>query len=180
MNRFPALFVLTMLLAWPGSVSAQPEFGFDLGVAVPVAELSENRTAGVSAVLSAGFGTTRRRWASRVDVGYQRIFGPFPPRYAVGGRQHDDVNLLSTRASVIRTFARRPERAVYGLFGVGAYALHVRGSDGVGAGPGVHLGVGARFTAGHSMMTVEVQGVGIASEFATSDFVPALYCHVRP
>ena len=176
-NRL-ALLSSAALLSWAGPASAQPELGLDLGAVAPVAELSEHRTVSVSAVLSAGFGTERRRWSSRAEVGYQRIFGPAPPHYATGSRQHDDVDLLSARASLIRTFGRQRGRAVYGLLGVGAYALRVRGDDGVGAGPGAHLGVGVRFPAGGSTVSVEAQGVVVASEFATSDLVPALYVPV--
>ena len=176
-NRL-ALLSSAVLFSWAGPASAQPELGLDLGAVAPVAELSEHRTVGVSAVLSAGFGTERRRWSSRAEVGYQRIFGPAPPHYATGSRQHDDVDLLSARASLIRTFGRQRGRAVYGLLGVGAYALRVRGDDGVGAGPGAHLGVGVRFPAGGSTVSVEAQGVVVASEFATSDLVPALYVPV--
>lgn len=175
MRTILVFLLFTISLARPEIASAQPELGLDLGAVVPVADLSKYRTVGVSAVLSAGFGTAHQRWASRAEVGYQHIFGPSPPPFALGDNQRDDVSLVSLRASAIRTFARNPEGAVYGLFGIGAYALKAKVDDSMGGGPGIHLGLGARIKSRGSTVNVEVQGVAIASEYATTEFAPAIY-----
>lgn len=167
------LFFAALLL--PVVATAQPEVGFDVGIVRPVADLGENRTAGVSAALSAGFGTASRPWGTRVEVGVQHLFGPAAPPYGGTSAQFDDLTVANARASVVRTARVGQGWGVYGLAGVGAYGLFSVNSGTFGGGPGLHAGIGARIPAGRSSLTVETQGIVIASEFATGDFTPALY-----
>ena len=173
-----ALLVAPLLVAAPCAVRAQgAELGVAAGVAVPVAGYG-SRTPGplVRGAVTLRGPEHRVRWRGELE-GVWLLDGT------------DDLADVSSRNGTLRAVSgvvsvlvggTQPQGTVYGVLGVGAQVLRVRGSTNpYGTTPGVRAGLGVRRRIGRAALHVEITPHWALTDFGTGrDFGLGAYVPV--